>query len=188
MAGNLSTVEFQQALVLQAWQCLLGEAQVIYISGPITTGPRWIAAVETGNRAAHLVVEENCREIRAAASALRKKTDQFVLEPASLHVESWSQEHYLALWTTFIERHASAVTFVSGWPYSIGCALEFERAISHKITTSTLDGETVTPAAGAAAIREAAHDVAMRAAGAPELRALAQRLDEVAVRLAAVAS
>ncbi|HEX8585939.1 MAG TPA: hypothetical protein VF680_16205 [Allosphingosinicella sp.] len=183
MASELTTVEFQHALVLQAWQCLIGDGRITYVSGPITTGLRWIEALESGSNPDGPVINANCDTIRRAARKLRRETRELVLEPASLHVESWSQDDYLALWTTLIERHAAAVAFVEDWPYSIGCALEFERAVTHKVVARTLEGEPISRADGTALIRQAAEDVMARSATASRAATLAERLAAVALRL-----
>lgn len=182
--SKISEVAFQHTLILQAWQCLIGEEQVIYVSGPITTGLRWVEALEAGSPVETNVIAENCAVIRALARTLRQQASALVLEPASLHVEQWSQADYLKLWTTLIERHAAAVVFVDGWPYSIGCALEFERAISRGIATQTANGTSISPTSGFQAIRQAADDLRKRAIRTPTLAPLALRLSEVAARLA----
>lgn len=185
MAGLISTIDFQHQLVLQAWQCLIGDASVTYVSGPITTGLRWLAALEANRDAGRSVIDANCETIRRAARTLRLSTQSFVLEPASLHVEGWSQDDYLALWTTLIEQHASKVVFVEGWSYSIGCALEYERAVTHDIATVSLGGVHIARSAGTAEIRDAAADVADRFASVPKAAILAERLAGVAGRLEA---
>lgn len=183
MAREATSIEFQHALVLQAWKCLIGDGRVVYVSGPITTGLRWIEALEKGVQHGRSVIDSNCETIRLAAKRLRQETNEFVLEPASLHVESWSQDDYLALWTMLIERHASAVAFVDGWPYSIGCALEFERAARHGISTRTVDGRAISREIGTAMIRQAAETVLAKTEVAPEAAAMAERLVAVALRL-----
>lgn len=183
MSGKLCSVEFQHSLILQAWQCLIGDGSVAYVSGPITTGLRWIRALEAGTDAGRPVIEANCETIRVAARQLRSQTAEPVLEPASLHVDGWSQEDYLTLWMTLIERHASRVAFVEGWSYSIGCSLEFERAVAHNIATQTLDGQPICRQGGASLIRQAAADLIDRSMSVPKAVALAERLSLVASRL-----
>lgn len=183
MADDLNIVGSQHALVLQAWQCLIGDATVTYVSGPITTGLRWLQAIEADKDPGRSVIDANCESIKLAARHLRNERQGLVLEPSSLHVESWSQDDYLALWTTLIERHASAVAFIEGWSYSIGCALEFEHAVNQNIVTTTLDGQPIARAAGAMLIQQAAEDVMARLLAVPAAVKLAKRLSAVASRL-----
>lgn len=183
MAIEPLSVEFQHTLILQAWDCLIGESKVVYVSGPITTGLQWVEALEMGADAGRSVIEANCGVIRRAAERIRCETGKLVLEPASLHVETWSQEDYLNLWMTLIERHASAVAFVAGWSYSIGCAHEFERAVLHDIPTLNIDGAEIGLGAGADLIARAAEDLTQRSHSNPKLSLLARRLGAVASRL-----
>lgn len=183
MANELHSLEFQHALVLQAWDCLIGEGKVTYISGPITTGLRWVEALEVGADAGKPVIDANCEAIRQAADHMRRVSGGLVLEPASLHVETWSQDDYLALWMTVIERHASTVAFVDGWSYSIGCAHEFERAIAHNIPTLTLDGRKIDRCAGAALIGQAAADLERRGSSSARIISISERLFSVSNRL-----
>lgn len=185
MDSSLSPVELQHALILQAWQCLIGGASIVYVSGPITTGLRWVEALEIDADPRESVIDANCETIRAAARKLRQETRELVLEPASLHVDTWSQDDYLALWTTLIERHASTVVFIEGWPYSIGCALEFERAIKHDVATHTLEGQPISREAGTALVRQAANSLKLKSTTSPKAAALADRLHAVASRLEA---
>ena len=179
------SVEFQHTLIFQAWDCLIGNAKVTYISGPITTGLRWAEALESGADAGKPVINANCAAIRQAADQMRREAGVLVLEPASLHVETWSQDDYLALWTTLIERHASSVAFVGGWPYSIGCALEFERAVIHCIPTSSVNGAPIDLNDGIELLMQAASALKKKSHSIPKVAYISRRLLEVAERLRA---
>jgi len=82
-----------------------------------------------------------------------------VVEPASLSIESWSQQDYMALWEAFIERHARLVIFMPGWQFSAGCAMEFAHAIEHGISTNTLDGKDITVAEALSTLAHARDEV-----------------------------
>ncbi len=140
-----ATVVEQHALIFQAWRCILGsDRHAIYVSGPITTGLRFIAAREVGAGSdGGEILRANIADIFESADRLRRETGRAIIEPGSLTVPSWSQDDYLALWTELIERHISEVRFLDGWDASIGCALEYERAAEHGIDRCRLDGTPI---------------------------------------------
>ncbi len=177
-------VELDHKLILQAWACVIGENQISYLSGPITTGQRWVEAVENGGdeKALSDVITQNSFAIRETARELRAKSPRLVLEPASLNVVGWSQADYLKLWTTLIERHADEVLFMPGWAYSIGCALEFERALDHEISTRTVEGAELSRDAGLKSLGGAAANLLGRQRGSA-LEALGHRISEVVERI-----
>jgi Domain of unknown function (DUF4406) len=153
------TAEAQYPLIFQAWKCALGDARIIYCSGPITTGRRWVEALVAGEEdgAKARVMAENCDALRTAAKRLRTEAFAIVVEPASLTVPGWSQDDYLFLWTEMIERHAGEVRFLPDWALSNGCAHEFERALLHGIRTCDLEGQPITQQHGLGLLRDA-HD------------------------------
>lgn len=142
---NSATVDEQHALIFQAWHCILGaERHAIYVSGPITTGLRFIAAREAGaGQDGGSILRANIAEIIESTDRLRRETGRAIIEPGSLTVPGWSQDDYLALWTNLIERHIAEVRFLDGWDASIGCALEYERAAQHGIDRCRLDGTPI---------------------------------------------
>lgn len=179
-------VSEQHALIFQAWKCILGsERHAIYVSGPITTGPRLIAMREHGSELADqsAVLSANIAEIIDAAGRLRNDTGRVVVEPGSLLVQSWSQINYLELWTSLIERHIAEVRFLDGWQASIGCVLEYERALEHEISCLRLDGTAISHAEAILLVKESAAKLVNHA---DELLVLlGRRLADVAERLGA---
>ncbi|WDF74191.1 DUF4406 domain-containing protein [Novosphingobium sp. KACC 22771] len=145
MAKTISvSVNQQHSLIFQAWRCILGSHRnAIYVSGPITTGPRFIVDVERNFVASDGVIQANIDDILKIAHSLREETGRIVIEPGSLAVPSWSQDDYLELWTSLIERHIAEVRFLNGWDASIGCALEYERAWLHDIERRFADGAII---------------------------------------------
>ena len=182
---NSRDVELDHELILQAWNCILGESRITYLSGPITTGPRWVASVEKGLGQAERLenLARNLADIQNAARVLRAEQSRLVIEPASLNVSRWSQADYLILWTTVIERHAAEVVFMPGWNYSIGCALEFERAVLHQIPTRMLNGSKLDYSEAIAAISAAASHLAPLDRRDTALSNLGLRLRDVAERV-----
>lgn len=185
MANRTDSVSFQHDLILQAWLCLIGDAKLTYISGPITTGLRWVEALVAGDDAGQPIISANCAAIHEVANRVRRTAGTLVLEPASLHVESWSQDDYLRLWTTLIERHASSVIFVEGWQYSIGCAFEFERAVLNQIPALAVDGKSISMDDGIELLTAAARTLEKKFQIGTRGADHGQRLREVAERLMA---
>lgn len=128
----------------------------VYLSGPITTGSRFLewyseigSSLQSDQKryAASLrenVVEPNSREVRETAARLRAALHEPVLEPASLFVSDWSQRDYLALWARVIERFAARIVMMPGWEFSSGCANELERAFLHGLPVTALDGTPIS--------------------------------------------
>lgn len=174
------------ALILSAWLCVLGDARISYLSGPITTGPRWAAALEHEGEDydRSRVIADNSSAILAAARKLRAETPRLVVEPASLSVREWSQDDYLTLWTTLIERHAADIYFMPGWEYSIGCALEFERALLHSLPAFDIEGNALAARTGFSMLAAAIDDLGVRGARTPALLPLLDRLRSVLERVA----
>jgi hypothetical protein len=163
-----------QDLIFQAWRCLLGEGRAIYVSGPITTGLRWVEAVEAGrgetDRAA--VLAANREALIAAAARLRVETGRTVIEPASLSVRGWSQADYLELWTNLIERHVGEMRLLPDWPFSIGCVTEFVRASRHQVAIVTLEGAPVSRADGIGRLEVAEAALTTKVSACPALHPL----------------
>jgi hypothetical protein len=153
--------------IQQVWRSAFGTRRVTYLSGPITTGTRFVDWYERKGfllrldsseyRDAHRsnVIEPNEIDLTITADLLRARDNEPVVEPASLFLESWSQTHYINLWESFIANHASRVLFMPGWEYSAGCAAEFCRAHSEGIRTATIEGTPIVARDGFAAISNA---------------------------------
>lgn len=143
--------------ILDAWRCAIGSDRVIYLSGPISTGRRFVDAVSLGSaRALAGVVRDNSRDLLLVAERLRKERQAIVIEPSSLEVTDWSQGDYHALWERFIRSHVRTVAFMPGWEYSIGCIAEYRRAIRSGIATESVSGSPLSPGDALAALKAAA--------------------------------
>lgn len=151
----------------QAWRSAFGSQKVTYLSGPITTGLRFIEWwSETGH---HLkpdskayraelveqVITPNENQLKVTAELLRARSSEPVVEPASLFVSGWSQQDYLELWQQFIPDHACRILLMDGWEYSAGSASEFCRAHLDGIPTARVDGSPIVTRDGVAAIERA---------------------------------
>ena len=166
-------VEAQHQLLLQAWECAFSGIKVTYVSGPITTGPRFLRWFATVGRhlpqggaeyAASLregVVTHNERDILEVADRLRRQTRMQVIEPASLFVNGWKQADYHVLWQKVIQRFAERVVVLSGWNYSLGCVIEYCCAATHGIPTEDPEGKAVDLSSALTLIEEAGAELAV---------------------------
>ena len=169
-------------LILLALSSTLGDRRVIYLSGPITTGLGWVDAVQQGAQAGtrELVKAENTKRLSAAAARLRRENPTaIVVDPASFTATGWSQDDYLLLWKSLIERHAGEVRFLPNWQYSIGCVREFEHAVVSGVRTSDIDGTVLSVNMGIKLLQDAAGTVEVRYQQAEELGPLLQALKSV---------
>lgn len=142
-----------QEVILQTWLSAFGDTKVSYISGPITTGPRFIEWFETEGKYLQpeefsaekrkKVIQPNSNDIIKEAERIRAFWPVTVVEPASFFIREWSQEDYLELWTKFIETHVDRLLFMSGWETSVGCVIEYCRAVEHGKERLTLDGAPI---------------------------------------------
>lgn len=157
--------------IRKVWLSAFGSRKVIYLSGPITTGPRFIrwwsdvghglqassGEYTDGLRSAVILPNEN--DLKATAEVLRADSSDAVIEPASLFVSDWSQKDYLSLWEEFITAHARKILLLDGWEYSAGCATEFCRAHLEGIPTALVDGSSLVARDGIDAIARARANV-----------------------------
>lgn len=171
--------------IIQAWDCALAGTRVTYLSGPITTGRRYIDTVRNKGRSAktkNAVLHENLAALVATAKRLRSERREVVVEPASLNLPEWSQGDYHRLWEGLIERHARLLIFMPDWEYSVGCAIEFAHASKLDIPTQTLSGSPITVDDGMALLTAARDDILADDANGT-LASIAERLGEVVERL-----
>lgn len=147
--------------ILQAWEGAFANTPIIYLSGPITTGRRFVERIRSGlePKAFPSILHENSADLQTVAERLRRERREVVLEPASLNVVEWSQKDYMALWDRLIERHVRLMLFMPGWEYSAGCALEYARAIEHNVRTESVSGAPITVVDAIALLTIAYNDI-----------------------------
>jgi hypothetical protein len=186
-------------LLFQAWSCAFADLHVTYVSGPITTGPRFVqwyqeeghrlvadtTKYEPSHRAK--VIEPNELEVLAVARQLRGELREPVVEPASLRVIGWSQADYVTLWERFIESHAGKLVMVPGWQFSSGCAAEFLRACEHAIPIEAFNGGLIKPSEGLEMLRAAAETAERLRVPIPNLALAAAKLERYVARRTIVA-
>ena len=177
-ARNLPLVEFLA--------CVVEDKQAIYISTPISTGPRYLQWLQ--RRKGHPTAEDTTMEQevlqpniahgRELARQIRDRlSGTVVIDPSAADLPGWEQGEYHELWSHVIQRYASAVVFGNGWEYSSGCAYEFLTAFRCRLEATDEAGQAITVRQGCQRIRAAIAEY--RAIGIePEL--LAAVLDELA--------
>jgi hypothetical protein len=170
--------------IIGAWNCALAGARVVYLSGPITTGRRYVQYMRSFSSGApsDLVLKQNISDLLSTAARLRSQRIELIVEPASLHLPDWSQEEYYRLWEVFLERHAQIVILMPGWEYSGGCATEFLHAVGHDIRTESLSGANISIEDGTSLLRSALEDLRQDDARG-SLAGLADKLAEVIRKL-----
>lgn len=145
----------QRKLILSMIKSIFGNERVIYLSGPITGGKRFVdwqnavgskIADDDGRRSLcqTQVIDFNIQALQKQADGLRSQNIKLI-EPGSLETPPliWPQKEFYALWREVIRDHVKAVRFVDGWEYSAGCAYEYLCAIecdAPKIETQKSDG------------------------------------------------
>ncbi|WP_244487897.1 hypothetical protein [Aminobacter sp. DSM 101952] len=167
------TVELatQQGLLLSAWESVMEKSSAIYLSGPITTGPRFVqwhaleghlldsTGEEYRKELGHHVIAPNSADIQKEAGRLRRQYRVPVLEPATLNVSGWRQNDYLSLWNKVIETLVARMIMMPGWQYSFGCATEIASAFRAGIPVTTIDGIHITPRKARNLLQVAAHEL-----------------------------
>ena len=116
-------------------------SRTIYLSTPITTGPRYLewrrASIASGTlsrddeqRQRAAVMSENLRRLAPLRQRLSDGFDDArVIDPTELDVPSWSQADYHRFWVEVISRFADLIVFADGWEYSTGCSYEYACAL-----------------------------------------------------------
>ncbi len=155
----------------------IGDQKAVYVSVPITTGPRlvqWYRDLgrrgipfpdprrpEGSEERRQAVIEPNLRAARAFVAEIRRRIGGPVIDPSALRdVPGWRQEDYVSLWEAVIERFAAKMVLADGWNYSFGCAHEFLFATSRNLPTFDAELRPLSRITGIARIIQAAHELA----------------------------
>lgn len=119
-----------------------GEA--VYISTPITTGPRLLAWLRQSNGGAtplgsrEAVKSEVVKDNIAAVAPLRQRIqerlpDSRIIDPTAFDHAGWSQTDYHRFWVEVLRQFVDRVVVADGWQYSTGCLYEFTSAVGMSI-------------------------------------------------------
>lgn len=120
--------------------------RTIYLSTPITTGPRYLEwristthVLSEGDEAyarelKQQVIVENLSRVKPLLARVKKThEDYLVIDPTELEMSNWSQGDYHRFWAEVIWQLADVAVFADGWHYSTGCALEYAVAVRKEI-------------------------------------------------------
>jgi hypothetical protein len=180
--------------LLLTFGCVVGKHGAVYVSGPITTGPRFVewflttgyvseedpVAYKCGLQKA--VIQPNEFDLVTTAESLRVNSPIPVIEPASLKIIAWNQKNYYQFWKSVIGRYVARVVVTDGWQFSVGCAIEFYYAIECGIPVETVNGKPVSAEHGGTRILDAAVELRQRCGASDKLQYIADRLTECATR------
>jgi hypothetical protein len=155
-------------LLLEAFEAAGADDGLVYVSVPITSGPRELRLMAELRctreelRSTHKdkwlsqVVGPNEGEAVSYAARIRALfPQQVVVEPARLHVSGWSQMDYGGFWEALIRKYALRLVATPHWAYSSGCRQEIEAALQIGLPILDVRGEVLTPEALAGADLEA---------------------------------
>ena len=155
---------------------------VVYVSTPITTGPRlleWLAANRkqaasdgTAEIVREEVIAENLIHLGPVRDRVRAQSPASqLIDPTEFNVPDWSQWEYHRFWVEVLNLFVDKVVFADGWELSTGCTIEYATGLRAGIPMEDARGRTITPTAAARRLRDAAEVLA--AAGRDQSVALA---------------
>ena len=154
-------------LLMDFLGCIIEGKQAVYVSTPITTGPRYMNWLRRESRSQNEelamyqqeVINPNLTHGRELVCRIRSHfMNRVVIDPTAVRLPGWEQGDYHELWGGVIERYARMVVLGDGWEYSYGCAYEF--LIAHRGHTDVVDERFhgITAKEGLDQIRQAAHE------------------------------
>jgi hypothetical protein len=165
------TPESLHEQLLRAFACVAAAHSATYVSGPITTGRRflhWYAksghsigqnTAEYRKTVLQEVISPNERDLAQLARQVRQSTTDVVIEPTPLMIPGWSQSEFHQFWVDLIARFCRRMIVIDGWQYSAGCAIEFRQGVQMGIPVQDPRGREVTLSEGQALILRAAHEI-----------------------------
>ena len=140
-------------LLLEAFQAAGADDGLVYVSVPITSGPRELRLMSelkstreqlrSEHRARWLseVVHPNEQEALTHAARVRALFPQhLVVEPARLHVSDWTQTEYGTFWETLIREFALRLIATPDWAFSSGSRQEVKIALEINLPILDIQG------------------------------------------------
>lgn len=171
MIDASASTENQRKMLLSMVRAVLGSQRYTYLSGPITTGRRFVEWQRSHGSAitdedqwrrerVTAVIIPSCDALYAEAERLRA-SGRHVIDPGSFETGDrlWQQSDYYELWDHVITEHASDIRFVDEWAFSAGCVLEYGHALKYVRPAYTVHGEILSKEAALAQIAEAVADL-----------------------------
>lgn len=151
---------------------ITGGWKTIYVSVPMTTGPRflhWYSNVgrhfdsstdEYKNKHYQNVVLQNCEAARNRVAQLRRNFPKaIIIDPTYFERSGWKQEEYHYFWGKIIECCVNKIIFLDGWQYSAGCSYEFFTAVRNGVETIAENGSPLSRGLGSDLILNAIQEL-----------------------------
>lgn len=177
--------------MVQAISCVVKPGTATYVSGPITTGLKFIEWYmrEGKNLRDHKqlynsslrenVIRHNEFAILDVAVECRRLRGTPVIEPASLFIPEWSQPDYIDFWISVLREFVCEIVLVESWQFSAGCVAEFNFAVESGYVIRAHDDQVISREVGRELIESAVHVIEKIAADDVVLCALAASLRKV---------
>ena len=193
ISQNQAQGTIDQIKMAQAISCVVNPQSAIYISGPITTGRNFIDwylhhgillrsdKISYFSRLKLDVIQKNEAAILTLAGAVRNRTNDYVIQPASLLVPEWEQQDYIAFWLSVIDQFSKELILVDGWQYSIGCVTEYTFAKRKDLCIRTQGGVILGVQEGAELVMNAINEVTELAKDDAVLKKLVSGLQQALV-------
>lgn len=153
-------------IVRSAFRSVVSTKRLAYLSAPITSGKRAMAALDAGISKRE-VVRENIAIGNDLARKIASSHNETIIAPTIFDgtPQDWSQSDYMAMWLGMIEENIGDIYMSPDWAYSNGCAEEYLKAINmaygfgarSSITPRTPTGEILPLHEGLAALSESLH-------------------------------
>lgn len=137
--------------IIQTYESVIGSNKAYYLSGPITSGSKFI---EWNNTVGKFITDENEKKkskfinvIQPNNIKLQEESDKLreiyktpIINPASLCIKSFTNEDYITLWIDVINKFVTRMFSIDDWYYSYGCIIEFRLATKLNMPISTISG------------------------------------------------
>lgn len=163
--------------------CVLLPKSAVYMSTPVTTGPRyfsWLREKEPRSNMTETVVNANITAAENSAGHIRGVTGRPVINPACFVQKDWSQTEYLFFWSVVIERFACEVWFTDGWQYSNGCTYEFYISQKARIPCRSEGGSEIILSDAISLMKQAVVGMNKQCVDASKINSTIKKLMEMA--------
>lgn len=170
-----------------------GSSIVVYLSTPITTGPRllkWLAeqraagmpveSAPNGELVRDEVIAENLQRLPQLRTKITELfPDAAVIDPSTLTVPEWGQSDYHRFWVEVIRRCVDVIIFADGWELSTGCTIEYSAALELGLPTLDSSGSAISHTTAAQMLRRAATQLQVADRDTTVALAAAERADRI---------
>lgn len=142
-------------VITQTYESVIGNTGAYYLSGPITSGIKFIEwknsigkflTNEDEKKKSKFVnvIEPNNKSLKMESEKLRNIYKTPIINPSSICIKSFTNDDYIILWIDVITNFATRVFSMDDWYYSYGCIIEFRLANKLGLPISTISGINLT--------------------------------------------